>query len=423
MKKFNANLVKFNLLVLLILALTCLASAQSCQYMESQPYQVQTSVLYIDNQPVPDPVHIENFVHLKGREVQLLTYQYTDSFDLVSQISAPIKVKVQYIIGGARKEQTVDIGPYSFKTISETYTAGYAQPLNINQSSVVFFFLDNNATQGRMENRTLQREVCKQCPAGSGLNCIDDGQRADSDVRCGSGMRNAGVCVIATPVPPLQPGVIGQPTPQVSNTPEVIGQATPQASVTPPPAAAGTQFVNPLVAGILTGLFLGAATWLLVQSWDNLVKKKREVISIWSVAILLAAFLAINEFRSLVFGVLIGCLVLAIAYVAAKLIKPWLAAELSRRKAGGDEFTGSGPDEQGPPPAGGEEPRQTKGKHEKWKDFIPEGNSDLMNKNMDEWKPSRRRSPLLDDDAPDLMNKNMDDWTPGIAKRKKPWWE
>jgi hypothetical protein len=113
----------------------------------------------------------------------------TAQFTIKNYVEYPLNITISYIIAGSQKEVSVVLDPLGSYTVTDYYDQANPSGFDANNIRIKY----NNAIVAS-ENVNKQNVVCKECPLNSGLICINDGQPADTDNRCGSEKRISGIC-------------------------------------------------------------------------------------------------------------------------------------------------------------------------------------------------------------------------------------
>lgn len=185
-----------------VVLLATFATALDCQYTSQVSSNLNVNHAYDKNtsEQIPDPT-ITNVVAGFTGTVQIGAYP--PRFDIQNQKGIPLRFNLHYRIFEScyvdRYDINLSLGAYEKRSIEasgpERYCPAPTGAVNINPKSFEFEYAETDHISSRWTEETRTDTVCKQCPEGSGFACINDGQAADSNVRCGSSKRNIlGIC-------------------------------------------------------------------------------------------------------------------------------------------------------------------------------------------------------------------------------------
>jgi len=166
--------------------------ALDCQYTENERYQQEVNVFYEDG-------HETDYSLLEAKE--LTTGSWSNwygsclgetYFKVYNNYDQQINVTVKYVHEGTLRSQYFWIDPKGYIKINYD---DCIMEVALNLSSVEYD-INSSYLESKKETKTFEREVCKQCPAGSGFVCLNDGVASDNPEKCGSEkMDIKGLCI------------------------------------------------------------------------------------------------------------------------------------------------------------------------------------------------------------------------------------
>jgi hypothetical protein len=202
------NTLGFGFLCLLCFISLISLSNAVCQYADMKNISNTVPTYYYNNQKLTvAPVIITAYAHTDTGQYLTCSDNFKDSFNVINQVNGKVNIKLFYTFNGQLKTQDITLNPKETKQISEIpYRACpvgscqlamcQAPPPQLDEKSISVAVEDGNGLELRQDIVTQEQRICRQCPANSGQNCLDDDQKANYAAMCGSGLINASnICI------------------------------------------------------------------------------------------------------------------------------------------------------------------------------------------------------------------------------------
>ncbi len=178
---------KLHIYILLLCLLSISVLALDCQYTEQEPYEEFINVFYENGTKLDyDVLEIRD---IKGGLFGRTPTEFKSllEFKVYNNYHSEIGVTVHYLVEGR--------STYKVTTIGSREVFHSSQKDGGLPEDIRFVINSPDGLESRWEKRIKQKKVCKKC-CNTDTICLNDGQPADSDCKCGSGIRNVnGMCI------------------------------------------------------------------------------------------------------------------------------------------------------------------------------------------------------------------------------------
>jgi hypothetical protein len=198
---------KLTVLFFILFFIFCIgvSSALDCQYTEEKEYPEEVTKLYNadTDELISNPLILSDFYGGYGNIAGSCKTGFTIKNTFPHDINVNVKYKIVGPANSLHDDFEIDRGAniliqrdYYEKIKDQWGGIGSCSiPEKTVQYEVTYNISELVKLISRRELITKLKDVCKQCPEESGFICINDGQPADSDEKCGSGKRNiGGIC-------------------------------------------------------------------------------------------------------------------------------------------------------------------------------------------------------------------------------------
>lgn len=171
-----------------------LAEDLTCQYRETESYVANQETFFHNGIEIGRDLNISDLV-----KVEVEGYTVKTSNKLRVPINLNISIHRSSYGFGVNEDTliSVTVKPNNFEVYKDSFStnSGCGQVTGCGIGINKYEFVEPNIITSEVEEVVKNKTVCKQCPEDSGNICLNDGEKSDSDMRCGSGRRNGeGLC-------------------------------------------------------------------------------------------------------------------------------------------------------------------------------------------------------------------------------------